>query len=383
MRVEGGAFALTPRVLALGMAYVGAQGLWEVARPHLEELVGAHRRVVVDGPARRLRHRLRRPRLGAEDHRAARGDRHPLPGSPDLPGEGAARRPAARPGRGRRWPSRARPACRRTSDGAWSSCATSSPRCAPAGWALADEELAPGVRSIAVPVRDGAGRVRAAMNVTVHAAETSVDRCSTTTSPTCCAPPARSAPTGRSGRAARTPRSRGRRTPPPEPGGGASTVKRLLVRPGWSPHTFRSGGDSCRFGHPPFDLRRTTVTYGRGGRRPASCGPSAQDRPKNSGRQAVETVRQRARTRRPRAQAGRPGLTAWIHRVQAEPVTTRGAGPRPGPDGGRRESPRDPGRRRRGRRGGPRTSPGCAARARWRRCSVPAPSARAPAPAGR
>jgi len=44
------------------------------------------------------------------------------------------------------------------------------------GWALADEELAPGVRSVAVPVRDGAGVVRAAMNVTVHAAETSMER---------------------------------------------------------------------------------------------------------------------------------------------------------------------------------------------------------------
>jgi IclR family pca regulon transcriptional regulator len=44
------------------------------------------------------------------------------------------------------------------------------------GWALADEELARGVRSVAVPVRDGAGTVRAAMNVTVHAAETPVER---------------------------------------------------------------------------------------------------------------------------------------------------------------------------------------------------------------
>jgi IclR family transcriptional regulator, pca regulon regulatory protein len=44
------------------------------------------------------------------------------------------------------------------------------------GWALADEELAPGVRSIAVPVRDGTGTVRAAMNVTVHAAETSTEK---------------------------------------------------------------------------------------------------------------------------------------------------------------------------------------------------------------
>jgi len=44
------------------------------------------------------------------------------------------------------------------------------------GWALADEELAPGVRSVAVPVRDGTGGVRAAMNVTVHAAETTTQR---------------------------------------------------------------------------------------------------------------------------------------------------------------------------------------------------------------
>ena len=44
------------------------------------------------------------------------------------------------------------------------------------GWASADEELAPGVRSVAVPVRDGTGAVRAAMDVTVHAAETPVDR---------------------------------------------------------------------------------------------------------------------------------------------------------------------------------------------------------------
>ena len=42
------------------------------------------------------------------------------------------------------------------------------------GWALTDEQLALGIRSVAAPVRDGAGRVIAAMNVTVHAAETPV-----------------------------------------------------------------------------------------------------------------------------------------------------------------------------------------------------------------
>ncbi|GAB3839906.1 hypothetical protein GCM10029963_07670 [Micromonospora andamanensis] len=42
------------------------------------------------------------------------------------------------------------------------------------GWALADEDLAPGIRSVATGVRDGQGRVVAAINVTVHAAETSL-----------------------------------------------------------------------------------------------------------------------------------------------------------------------------------------------------------------
>src|SRR5215210_5652359 len=39
VRSCGGAFALTPKVLTLGMAYVGALGLWDIARPHLQALV--------------------------------------------------------------------------------------------------------------------------------------------------------------------------------------------------------------------------------------------------------------------------------------------------------------------------------------------------------
>ena len=54
-----------------------------------------------------------------------------------------------------------------------SSCTRELTQVRARGWALADEELAPGVRSVAAPVRDGTGAVRAAMNVTVHAAETS------------------------------------------------------------------------------------------------------------------------------------------------------------------------------------------------------------------
>ncbi len=43
------------------------------------------------------------------------------------------------------------------------------------GWALTDQELAPGIRSVAAPLRDGETRVVAALNVTVHAAETPVE----------------------------------------------------------------------------------------------------------------------------------------------------------------------------------------------------------------
>ncbi|HTX25880.1 MAG TPA: IclR family transcriptional regulator C-terminal domain-containing protein, partial [Streptosporangiaceae bacterium] len=40
---------------------------------------------------------------------------------------------------------------------------------------LTDEQLALGIRSVAAPLRDGEGRVVAALNVTVHAAETPVE----------------------------------------------------------------------------------------------------------------------------------------------------------------------------------------------------------------
>jgi IclR family pca regulon transcriptional regulator len=43
------------------------------------------------------------------------------------------------------------------------------------GWAVSDERLSLGIRSIAAPVRDRTGRTAAAMNVTVHAAETSIE----------------------------------------------------------------------------------------------------------------------------------------------------------------------------------------------------------------
>jgi IclR family pca regulon transcriptional regulator len=42
-QVETSGYALTPRVLDLGMSYVLSRGLWEVARPHMEALVARTR----------------------------------------------------------------------------------------------------------------------------------------------------------------------------------------------------------------------------------------------------------------------------------------------------------------------------------------------------
>ncbi len=35
VRSGHGEFALTPRVLELGMAYIGATNIWDIARPHM------------------------------------------------------------------------------------------------------------------------------------------------------------------------------------------------------------------------------------------------------------------------------------------------------------------------------------------------------------
>jgi IclR family pca regulon transcriptional regulator len=39
VRTAQNGIALTPRVLELGMAYIGSTGIWDIARPHLEQLV--------------------------------------------------------------------------------------------------------------------------------------------------------------------------------------------------------------------------------------------------------------------------------------------------------------------------------------------------------
>ena len=171
--VEGG-FELTARVLDLGMCYVLSQNLWEVARPHMEDLVShTHESSSIaqlDGSDIVYVARVAVPKIIALA--VTIGTRFPamqtslgkvlLAALP--PGE--AERVLAEPSRSgitAKWqPGRAeRAAALREVAGR--------------GWALTDEQLAAGIRSVAAPLRDGEGRVIASMNVTVHAAETPVE----------------------------------------------------------------------------------------------------------------------------------------------------------------------------------------------------------------
>ena len=174
VRPDQGAFALTPRVMDLGLVYVQSLGLWDVARPHLERLVAATNEsssiAQLDGSDIVYVARVAVPKIIAL--RVSIGTRFPaVPTSlgkvllAGLPAEDLDS-VLAQPGRSGvqpRWqPSRAE------LDAVLSEVRAK-------GWALTDEQLAPGIRSVAAPLRDGAGRVIAALNVTVHAAETSLE----------------------------------------------------------------------------------------------------------------------------------------------------------------------------------------------------------------
>jgi IclR family pca regulon transcriptional regulator len=172
VRTSGGAFELTPKVLTLGMAYVGALGLWDIARPHLEALVArtgeSSSMAQLDGADIVYVARVSVPKLIAL--RVDIGTRFPAVQT----SQGKVLLAALSPDElaaTLELPSRAGlpPSIGRSPDQVAAELTEVRAR----GWALADEELAPGVRSVAVPVRDGTGAVRAAMNITVHAAETS------------------------------------------------------------------------------------------------------------------------------------------------------------------------------------------------------------------
>jgi IclR family pca regulon transcriptional regulator len=173
VRQDRSGYELMPKVLDLGYAYVSSLGLWQVARPHLDDLVKhtgeSSSMAQLSGSDIVYMARVAVPKIIAL--RVEIGTRFPatvtsqgkvllaalsdddLPATMSIPS--ASRVIIAKPDVTE---------LRRRLDTVRAQ-----------GWAFADEELAPGVRSIAAPVRDGSGAVRAAVNVTVHAAETSLE----------------------------------------------------------------------------------------------------------------------------------------------------------------------------------------------------------------
>ncbi|WP_150461554.1 IclR family transcriptional regulator domain-containing protein [Nesterenkonia ebinurensis] len=173
IRADNGHFELTPRVLELGMAYVSSLGLWDVARPHLKDLVSATSESSsmsqLDGPDIVYVTRVAVPKLISL--RVDIGTKFPAP--PTSQGKVLLAEMERREVLERLSQPSASPVIPLIQ---WDqkSFFEELDKVADQGWALADEELARGIRSIAVPVRDSSGTVRAAMNTTVHAAETPV-----------------------------------------------------------------------------------------------------------------------------------------------------------------------------------------------------------------
>ncbi|MBB5777182.1 IclR family transcriptional regulator [Nonomuraea jabiensis] len=173
VRSDGRLFSLTPRVLELGYAYLSSLSLPEVADPHLERLAAeVHESAsvaVLDGEdvvyvARVATARIMRVAISI-------GTRFPAyctsmgrvllaalpPDELDAYLEGASLR---------RLTSHTivLPAALRAELG----------KVRGRGWAMVDQELEEGLRSIAAPIRDRSGRTVAAVNVSTHASRTTL-----------------------------------------------------------------------------------------------------------------------------------------------------------------------------------------------------------------
>jgi IclR family pca regulon transcriptional regulator len=174
VRQAAGGYELTPRVLDLGMSYVLSRGLWEVARPHMEALVARTREsssiAQLDGSDIVYVARVAVPKIVTLA--VTIGTRFPALQT-SLGKVLLAALPAAEAERVLAEPSRSGIVPRWQPDAAERAAALREVRAR--GWALTDEQLAHGIRSVAVPLRDGEGRVIAALNVNSHAAETPLE----------------------------------------------------------------------------------------------------------------------------------------------------------------------------------------------------------------
>jgi IclR family pca regulon transcriptional regulator len=174
VRTDGRFFSLTPRVLELGYAYLSSLSLPEVAEPHLEALVAEVNESssvsVLDGED--VVYVARVPVSRIMTVAISVGTRFPayatsmgrvlLAGLPDaeldayLSKVDIARLTAK-------------------TVGSPSALRSELAKVRAQGFALVDQELEEGLRSIAAPIRDRAGRVVAAVNLSSHASRTTLE----------------------------------------------------------------------------------------------------------------------------------------------------------------------------------------------------------------
>lgn len=173
VRSHDGAYSLTTRTLELGTAYVSMLGMWDVARPLMQQLVahtGESTSIAqLDGSDIVYTARVPVPKIIA--FAVQIGTRFPAVatsmGKVLLADLTVDQRDAvlAQPSRSHVVPHRVATPAQLDRE-----LATIHKR----GWALSDEQLARGIRSVAAPLHNAEGRVIAALNVTVHAAETTI-----------------------------------------------------------------------------------------------------------------------------------------------------------------------------------------------------------------
>jgi IclR family pca regulon transcriptional regulator len=174
VRTDGRWFSLSPRVLELGYAYLSSLSLPEVAEPHLERLVSeVHESSsvsVLDGDdivyvARVPTSRIMRVSINV-------GTRFPAYATSMGRVLLAGLEPAVLDAFLERVELR-RLSARTITDK--QTLRSELARVARQGWAMVDQELEEGLRSVAAPIRDRGGRVVAAVNLSAHASRTSLD----------------------------------------------------------------------------------------------------------------------------------------------------------------------------------------------------------------
>jgi IclR family pca regulon transcriptional regulator len=174
VRTDGRLFSLRPRVLELGYAYLSTLGLDDVAAPHMEQLVGTIREsssiTVLDGDE--IVYVVRVPTSRIMAVTIAVGTRFPAyPTS-----MGRVLLAALGPEELESYLQRVElTALTRRTVTDKTALRQIIAKAASRGYAIVDQELEDGLRSVAVPIVDRSGTVIAALNASVHTSRATMD----------------------------------------------------------------------------------------------------------------------------------------------------------------------------------------------------------------